>query len=115
MNEQHLAAGGEIDWEAACAGDIPDTPGDQDVVRLARELPPGTALGLGCGSGQNSIWLGARGWRVHGVDMAQGAIERAAVAAAKARLVRHVHGNETNDLPVVMVVAHHPGPRQEHH
>lgn len=205
MNEQHLAAGDQIDWEAAYAGDIPDTPVDRDVVRVARELPPGTALNLGCGSGQNSIWLGARGWRVHGVDIAQGAIERAEAAAtagvevtfekadvshwrtserfdlvistyalpsrgpgrvhaltvardavapggtllmaefdaalaesgwmapdhlvsldeitdalpgfelvqAEVRVTQHSHGSETNDLPVVMVVAHHPGPLRE--
>jgi len=203
---QHLAAGDEIDWEAAYDGDIPDTPVDQDVVRVTRELQPGTALDLGCGSGQNSIWLGARGWRVHGVDIARGAIERAQAAAATAgveatfeqadvttwrtserfdlvistyalpsrgpgrvhaltvardavaaggtllmaefdeslaasgwmardhlvsldeitdalagfeleqaevRVTQHSHGGETNDLPVVLVVARHPGPLRE--
>jgi len=77
-------ANDDIDWEAAYAGDVPDTPVDRDVVRIATELPPGSALDLGCGTGQNSIWLGARGWRVHGVDVARGAIRRAQSAAAKA-------------------------------
>ena len=72
MNEERLAASGEIDWEAAYSGDLPDTPLDRDVVRVAGALPPGTALDLGCGSGQNSIWLGAHGWRVHGLDVARG-------------------------------------------
>ena len=84
MNEERLAASGEIDWEAAYSGDLPDTPLDRDVVRVAGELPPGTALDLGCGSGQNSIWLGAHGWRVHGLDVARGAIARAEAAAAAA-------------------------------
>jgi 2-polyprenyl-3-methyl-5-hydroxy-6-metoxy-1,4-benzoquinol methylase len=84
VSEYRLRAGGEIDWETAYEGDIPDTPVDRDVVRIASELPPGTALDLGCGSGQNSIWLGARGWRVHCVDVARGAIERAESAAARA-------------------------------
>ncbi len=84
MKDHRLGANGEIDWEAAYEGDTPDTPVDRDVVRIARELPPGSALDMGCGSGQNSIWLGARGWRVHCVDMARGAIERAESAAAEA-------------------------------
>lgn len=84
MSEYRLRADGDIDWDTAYEGDVPDTPVDRDVVRVASELPPGTALDLGCGSGQNSIWLGARGWRVHCVDVARGAIERAESAAARA-------------------------------
>ena len=84
MNEQRLGASGDIDWEAAYAGDVPDTPVDRDVVRIAGAMSPGSALDLGCGSGQNSIWLGARGWRVHCIDVARGAIERAEKAASKA-------------------------------
>ncbi len=84
MNERRPGAADEIDWEAAYAGDVPDTPVDKDVVRVADTLLPGTALDLGCGTGQNSIWLGARGWRVHGVDIARGAVERAEAAAARA-------------------------------
>ena len=84
MNEQRPGANGDIDWEAAYSGDVPDTPVDRDVVRIAADLSPGSALDLGCGSGQNSIWLGARGWRVHCVDVARGAIQRAESAAAKA-------------------------------
>lgn len=75
---------GDVDWDTAYAGDVPDTPVDSDVVRVADGLEPGTALDLGCGSGQNSIWLGARGWRVHCVDIARGAIERAEQAATAA-------------------------------
>ena len=84
MKDYRLGATDDIDWEAAYAGDIPETPVDQDVVRLARELEPGTALDLGCGSGQNSLWLGRRGWRVHCVDIAKGAVERAEAAGREA-------------------------------
>jgi trans-aconitate methyltransferase len=84
VNEERPGASGEIDWEAAYSGDLPDTPVDRDVVRVAGELPPGTALDLGCGSGQNSIWLVAHGWRVRGLDVARGAIDRAEAAAAAA-------------------------------
>lgn len=72
------------EWEAVYAGDVPESPVDSDLVSLASSLQPGTALDLGCGAGQNSIWLAQRGWRVHGIDIASGAIERAQLAAAGA-------------------------------
>ena len=84
MTEQQLGATGDIDWEAAYRGEIPDTPVDRDLTALAEGLEPGGALDLGCGAGQNSIWLAQRGWRVHGVDIAGGAIERADAAAERA-------------------------------
>ena len=84
MSEHH--AGDEIatDWEAAYAGAVPDSPVDSDLVAVARDLPPGRALDLGCGTGQNSIWLARQGWRVHGIDIAEGAVERARAAAERA-------------------------------
>lgn len=84
MKDYRLGATDDIDWEVAYADDIPETPVDQDVVRVAHGLEPGTALDLGCGSGQNSLWLGRRGWRVHCVDIAKGAVERAEAAAREA-------------------------------
>lgn len=72
------------DWEVAWAGDVPDTPVDHDVIDLADALAPGTALDLGCGSGQNSIWLAQHGWTVHGVDIAAAALKRARSAAERA-------------------------------
>jgi SAM-dependent methyltransferase len=54
------------------------------LVREASDLPPGTALDLGCGEGADAVWLASRGWQVTGVDISHTALERAAGHAAEA-------------------------------
>jgi len=54
------------------------------VVQEAEHLAPGTALDLGCGQGDDAIWLALRGWTVTGVDVADAALERAAERAEAA-------------------------------
>ena len=49
-------------------------------------LEPGRALDLGCGIGENAIWLAERGWQVTGVDFSDVAIEKAKVRAADKRV-----------------------------
>jgi SAM-dependent methyltransferase len=46
------------------------------LVREVAQLPPGTALDLGCGEGGDAIWLAARGWRVTAVDVSATALRR---------------------------------------
>lgn len=47
------------------------------LVAEVGELPPGRALDLACGEGQNAIWLASLGWDVLGVDYSDVAIEKA--------------------------------------
>jgi len=54
------------------------------LVDVARSLPPGTALDLGCGEGGDAIWLAGRGWRVTAVDVSATALSRAATHATEA-------------------------------
>jgi SAM-dependent methyltransferase len=53
------------------------------LVAEVAELPPGRALDLACGEGQNAIWLASLGWRVVGVDYSPVAIDKARARAAR--------------------------------
>lgn len=72
------------DWEAAYEDGATDTPVDGHLTALIDGWEPGSALDLGCGLGQNSIWLAGRGWTVTGVDIAANAIDGARRAATEA-------------------------------
>ena len=54
------------------------------LVATAHALPAGTALDLGCGRGEDSLWLGGQGWRVLGVDASGVAVAQASEAAREA-------------------------------
>ena len=49
-------------------------------------LPAGSALDLGCGTGDSSIYLAQHGWKVTGVDFVPKALDKARAKAAAAGL-----------------------------
>jgi SAM-dependent methyltransferase len=72
---------GEAAWEARySASESGIWSGNPNPVLVAElsELPPGSALDVGCGEGADALWLAARGWRVTGTDISTVALERAA-------------------------------------
>jgi SAM-dependent methyltransferase len=68
----------------AYAEGLIETPLDPHILELAPTLETGFALDLGCGAGQNSVWLAKRGWAVTGIDIAPSAIALAEQAARNA-------------------------------
>ena len=64
------------DWDRryAAVENLWATRPNRFLVREVEELPPGRALDLACGEGQNAIWLATLGWDVTGVDYSEVAI-----------------------------------------
>ncbi len=57
----------------------------RDLVEGTDDAPPlpmGSALDLGCGTGDSSIYLAQHGWKVTGVDFVPKALEKARAKAA---------------------------------
>ena len=54
------------------------------LVDVVQDLPPGTALDLGCGEGGDAVWLALRGWQVTAVDVSPTALRRTAEHAEQA-------------------------------
>lgn len=81
------------------------------LVAEVEGLPPGRALDLACGEGQNAIWLASLGWEVRGADYSDVAIEKARARAARdgvdvefvcADLTTYDPGAEQFDLVLIL-------------
>jgi len=68
------------------SGDMPwdDELPPPEVLELARTLPPGRAIDLGCGTARASVHLALAGWHVDGVDFVPEAIALAEQRVARA-------------------------------
>jgi len=58
----------------------------QDLVEGENALAAGTALDIGCGTGDNSIYLAKHGWQVTGVDFVAKAVDKARAKASANKL-----------------------------
>jgi SAM-dependent methyltransferase len=68
----------------------------RNLVEGGDALPTGSALDIGCGTGDSSIYLAQHGWRVTGVDFVPKALDRARVkATAKQVAVDFVRADAT--------------------
>jgi SAM-dependent methyltransferase len=73
------------DWDAryAAVENLWATKPNRFLVAEVSDLPPGRALDLACGEGQNAIWLATLGWEVTGVDYSEVAIAKANARAER--------------------------------
>jgi len=69
----------------------------RELVEETDTLPPGSALDVGCGTGDTSIYLAQHGWQVTGVDFTPKALEKARTKARTAdAAVNFVHADVTH-------------------
>jgi len=69
----------------------------RELVEATDAPPPGSALDVGCGTGDTSIYLAQRGWLVTGVDFTPKALDKARAKARDAGVtVNFVHGDVTH-------------------
>ncbi len=63
-----------------------DVPAREELVSLVESghVKPGSVIDLGCGTGENAVYLAQKGFNVTGVDYAEAAIEKARVRAKDA-------------------------------
>lgn len=62
------------------------------LVAAATGWQPGTSLDVGCGEGDDVLWLAAQGWQATGIDLAPTAVARMLAAARSQGLAGAVNG-----------------------
>ena len=94
---------------------------NQFLVAEVADLPPGSALDLGCGEGRNAVWLAEHGWAVTGVDFSAVALDKAKHLAESrdvnvdwvlADVVEYVPAPKYFDLVIVVYLHLPPEQRQ---
>jgi SAM-dependent methyltransferase len=96
VSEPDRPAGGapadSVDWDALYAASEQVWSGDPNgqLVAEITDVPPGTAVDVGCGEGADAIWLARRGWRVTAFDVSSTALARASRHVADAGVTVHL-------------------------
>ena len=67
------------------------------LTEIVAPLAAGAALDLGCGQGDDAVWMATQGWTVTAVDISATALERAAARAAECGVADRV-SVEQHDL-----------------
>lgn len=62
------------------------------LVSAATGWQPGTSLDVGCGEGEDVLWLAAQGWQATGVDLSRTAVDRLLTQASSRGLAGRVQG-----------------------
>lgn len=91
-------------WENRYETASPETSGRPTTVleKFVKDRPSGHALELGCGKGDDAVWLAKRGWAVTAVDISQAAIDIARKNAERnkvAHKIRFEACDLTKDFP----------------
>lgn len=83
---ERTGADAERYWEDRYKAGSPKTSGRPGVAlrQFAEPLTPGRALELGCGKGDDAVWLAGQGWSVVAVEISQTALDYAAANAERA-------------------------------
>ncbi|MCX5682189.1 MAG: class I SAM-dependent methyltransferase, partial [Planctomycetota bacterium] len=69
------------------------------LLKQLREVPPGRALDIGCGTGQFAARLSNRGWEVFGLDLCEPMVRQARVNATGTRGAVSVTVGDSEHLP----------------
>ena len=95
---------------------LPDFAPSAALISEVADLPPGTALDIGCGLGADAVWLATRGWQVTALDVSQVALDRAAQRGREAGVEITWRCTRIEDMPLSpngfdLVTAHYPALR----
>jgi SAM-dependent methyltransferase len=72
------------------------------VEEIARDLTPGRALDLACGSGNNAVWLADQGWTVTAVDRSPSIVD-SRVAVVTADLEKREYSIEPESWDLILM------------